>query len=304
MSESFLKNIILPAVIIVAGFAAIFWLTRTVEESRPQLSAEYSDSDLAMNGASVKGFAFGAEGLIADWYFMRALQYIGDKLVQSKEEVINLDDLRSLNPRLLHPLLDNAVELDPHFIGAYSYGALVLPAIDAEKAIALAKKGIDNNPSEWRLYQYLGFIYWKLGRYDEAAEVYQRGSEIAGASPFMKMMSANMKDEGGSRETARAIYREMYNGTTDEGVRITAERRLNDLDSLDEREAIDRVLTEFKEKNGRCATSFNEILSLLSSVKLPNGRDFRVDRANNIVDPTGKPYQIDKENCRVKTDLK
>ncbi len=302
MKESLLQRVILPAVIIVVGFAAVISLSGHISNIRPQLPVGYEDSDLSVRGSHLKGFALGMEGLLADFYFMRSLQYIGKKILESRSEDINIDDLTSLNPRLLHPLLDTAADLDPHFIAPYSYGAMILPAIDPQKAIDLASKGITNNPNEWRLYQHLGYIYWKLGRYNEAAETYGKGSQITGSAPFMKMMAATMKTEGGSRETARAIYRQMLEGTEDEQVRITAERRLLELDSLDEREAIDRALNEFHEKAGRCANNFGEILPMLIKVKLPENRDFRINNANQLVDPTGAPYVLDKENCRVRLD--
>ena len=295
------KQILLTAAIIVGGFVAVFALSNFLENHRPELPVDYEDTDLSMNGSKLKGFALGFEGLMADWYWMRSLQYIGDKIDKSTGD-IDIDDLRSLNPRLLYPYLENATDLDPHFIAAYSYGAVVLPAIDKEKAIAFNQKGIANNPREWRLYQHLGYIYWKLKLYDKAAETYAKGSEIAGAEPFMKMMAASMKTEGGSRDTARHIFRQMLGGSDDPMVRLTAERRLMELDSLDEREAIDLVLTEFKEKNGRCANSFSEILPMLIHVKLPENREFRIDNANNLVDPSDTPYLLDKGECRVKLD--
>ncbi len=210
--------------------------------------------------------------------------------------------MNSLNPRLLYPLLENATDLDPHFIGAYSYGAIVLPAIDKEKAVTFAQKGIANNPGEWRLYQYLGFIYWKLGEFDRAAETYQKGSEIAGSSGFMRLMAAAMKTEGGSRATARTVYNQMLAESDDEAIRITAERRLAQLDWFDERDAINRVLNDFKERNARCANSFGEIVPTLVQVKLPEDRQFRVDTANRLVDPSDAPYKLDKEKCAVTLD--
>lgn len=302
MSRNVLRSIVLPAAIIVAGLAAVIGLSGFLDRNRPELPSGYDDSDLSMNGSKLKGFALGFEGLMADWYWMRSLQYIGGKIVNSKGD-INIDDLRELNPRLLHPYLDNATDLDPHFIAAYSYGAVILPAIDPQKAIAIAQKGIDNNPNEWRLFQQLGYIYWKLGRYADAADTYEKGSQIPTSSAFMKLMAASMRSEGGSRATSRAIYRQMLADSADEQVSITAKRRLMQLDSLDERAAIDRVLADFKEKNGRCANSFGEIAVSLFQVKLPEGREFRVDSAKRLVDPSDAPYILDKENCRTKLDV-
>lgn len=300
--DSILSKFVLPAAIIISGFASIFSLSGFIERSRPPLPVDFADSDLSMKGSRLKGYAFGAEGLIADWYFMRSLQYIGDKLLSRRDGIIDIENLRDLNPRLLYPMLENATDLDPHFIAAYSYGAMLLPAIDPEKAIELTAKGIVNNPDNWRLYQHLAFIYWKIGRYDKASENYEKGSQIAGAAPFMKLMAASMKTEGGSRETARTIYREMLANSDDEQVQITATRRLNELKSLDQRDAVDKVLAEFKEKNGRCANSFPEIMPMLMKIDLPGDNEFLIDNANRLVDPTNAPYLLDKENCTVKLD--
>jgi tetratricopeptide (TPR) repeat protein len=303
MARSMTTNFLLPVMLIVAGFAAVMYLSAFIEQVRPGLPEEYADSDLTMNGSSLKGFAFGTEGLMADWYYMRAIQYVGEKIINSKSEFINLDDLRDLNPRLLYPLLDNATDLDPHYLEAYLYGAIIMPAIDPDKAVAIAEKGVANNPNQWRLYGPLGYIYWRLGRYEKASEIYERGSEIEGAPSFMKMMAASMKTRGGSRETARAIYQNMLESSDDDQVKITAHRRLQQLDSLDDRDAIDAALAQYQEANGRCANSLAEIVTKLMTVKLPENRDFIVDKSHNLVDPTGAPYLLDKENCRSQLDL-
>lgn len=300
MRVGFNKPTIAAIVIGVAGFVSTVFTGQNVDANRPKMPESYTDSDLTMNGSKLKGFALGFEGLIADWYWMRALQYIGDKIVASEKD-INIDDLRDLNPRLLYPFLDNATDLDPQFISAYSYGAMVLPAIDPEKAIAIAKKGIANNPGEWRLYQHLGYIYWKLGRYEEAADTYASGAKIPGSASFMALMAASMKTEGGSRATSRAIYQQMLAEPSDEGTQITAKRRLAQLDSLDERDAIDAVLAKFKEANGRCVNDLREI-NLQLPAKLPAGRAFRIDAQNRVVDPTDAPYLLDKEKCVAKLD--
>ena len=302
MIESTFSKIVLPAVVIIAGFTAIFFISGFIEQRRPALPNEYADSNLGLNGSRLKGYVFGMEGLIADWYYMRSLQYIGNKLLGREEGTIDIENLSDLNPRLLYPMLENATDLDAHFAAAYSYGAVVLPAIDSKKAIDLINKGIANNPDNWRLYQHLGFIYWKLGQYEEAAANYEIGSQITGAAPFMKLMAASMKTEGGSRETARAIYRQMLDSSDDEQVQITANRRLKGLDSLDQRDVIDRSLVDFKERTGRCPGNFSEIFSALMKIALPGENKFLIDRSNQLIDPSGAPYLLDRENCRVKLD--
>ena len=295
------KQIIISAALIVVGFGLIYVLSNFIESKRPPLPENYADQDLALQGAKLKNYSLGFNGLIADWYWMQSLQYLGDKIIKSKEN-INIEDMRSLNPRLLYPLLDNATELDPQFLAAYSFGAVVLPAINPEQAIKITEKGIANNPNEWRLYQHLGFIYWRLKNYEKAAEVYEKGSNIAGAPPFMKMMNAQMKSQGGSRQTARAIYEQMLKEAQDSQTQKVAELRLMQLVSLDERDAIKEVLKNFQAKNNRCANNWTEIFPLLKSVKLPNNKEFHIDKDNNLVDPSGVPYLLNKQFCEVYLD--
>lgn len=302
MNPKSLKTIVATAVII-GGLAAIFVLSNHLEQIKPALPEGYIDQDLALQGAKLKGFSFGAEGLLADWYWFQSLQYIGGKVIESKED-LNLEDLSNLNPRLLYPYLDNATDLDSRFMAVYEYGAVVLPAIDLNQAIKFIEKGIRDNPQEWRLYHQLGYIYWRQNDFAKAAEIYAKGAEIAASPPFMKMMAARMKGEGGSREIAREIYEQMAQNSEDKQTREVAELRLLQLDSLDEREAIGGALQKFKEKSGRCADSLQEIFPLLQSVKLPNGKDFRINQAKKLVDPTGVPYLLDKEKCEAVLDIK
>ena len=293
---------IIAVVVIVFGFAAVFGLSNFLETNRPEMPVEYIDEDLALQGENLKGWSLGFEGLIADWYWVRSLQYMGEKISSSEEEVLDIGNLQSLNPRLLYPLLDNASTVDPKFMVIYSYGAVVLPAIDAKQAIEIAEKGIKNNPDEWRLYQHLGYIYWRMNDFEKASETYQKGSTIKNAPPFMKLMAARMKSEGGSRDIARDIYQQMFNEAEDSNTKENAQLRLLQLDSLDEQDAIRIALEKFKTKTERCVNNWKELLPSLQNVKLPNGKDFRIDKDGNLVDPSDAPYALLKGKCDVAPD--
>ncbi len=292
MRKGSTRQIFFALAIIVCGFAAVFGLSRFVEANRPALPEDYEDEDLALQGARLKGYSLGFEGLIADWYWMKSLQYIGDKILKS-EKGISIDNMREMNPRLLYPYLDNATTLDPKFTSVYEYGAMILPAIDNEQAIKLGEKGIKDNPNEWRLYHYLGFTYWRLKDYEKAADVYGRGSQIAGAPNFMRLMAAKMKSEGSSREIARDIYRQMLVDAADPSLKENAALRLLELDSFDERDAIQKVTEEFKLKNNRCPANWRELFPSLKDVKVSNDRPLRFDKFFAPVDPTDAPYLLE-----------
>lgn len=296
-------KILLPIFFIICGFIFVFFLSNTLENSRPPLPENYTDQDLALQGSRLKGYSLGFEGLIADWYWMQALQYVGNKILENPDAQISLDNMNALNPRLLYPLLDNATDLDPRFMAVYSYGAVVLPTIDKEQAITLLEKGISENPNQWHLYHELGYIYWRLENYEKAATLYEQGAHLPGAPKWMVMLALRMKSEGGSRETARAVYRQMLEETQDEQIREHAALRLLQLEWFDERDAIRDTLGKFKEKNNRCAESWSEIFALLKNYKLQDGRDFRIDAGNNLVDPSGAPYRLEQNECNVELDF-
>jgi tetratricopeptide (TPR) repeat protein len=301
-SQNF-RDIVISAVIFAVGVFSIYALTSKLEQIRPPLPKGYEDSDLTVEGGRLRGYSFGAEGLVADWYWMRALQYLGTKMVEAKTGPGV--DLKPLNPRLLYPMLDNASTLDPRFVTVYAYGATVLPEVDPQEAIRLTEKGITNNPEQWKLYHFLGFIYWELKDYPKAAEVYDRGSRLPGAPNWMRMMAVNMQGEGGTRETARQIYGQVYDQAQDEETRNFAKARLLGLESLDEREAINDVLANYAEKNGRCPANWREVFPLIRRVRSKAGKELRFDSSTLApVDPSDAAYLLVNEGkCEAAVDI-
>lgn len=292
------RKYVLAFSVMLASLLVAAILSSRLDAARPALPPDYGDSDLALQGKYLKGYLLGAEGLVADWYWILSLQYLGGKIVASTDDNINVENLTTLNPRLLYPYLDNATDLDPHFSAAYSFGAILLPAIDKDQAITLTKKGIQHNPENWRLYQYLGYIYWRNKEYEQAAETYEAGSKINGAPPFMRQMAAAMLTRGGSRSVARAMYVQMLAEAEDEQSKRNAQLRLMELDSIEEIEAVNSALAVIKETSGTCPPSLSAVFPRLRSIRLENG-DFRVDASNNLVDPSGSAYEYDPLKCTI-----
>jgi tetratricopeptide (TPR) repeat protein len=292
----------LTVLVILSGFVAVFFLTGFVERQRPPLPLNYEDEDVALQGSEFKGFVFGADGLVADWYWMNSLQYMGKKISSVGLSNLNLEDMRALNPRLLYPYLNNATDLDPRFMAPYSYGATVLPAIDANEAIALTEKGIAHNPNDVRLLQYLGYIHWRLKDYEKAADAYDRGARIPGAPPFFRLMAARMRSDSGSRETAREIYKQAMAEADDQQTKNSAMLWLYRLDADEELEVINKVLGDHYTRTGRCVGRWAEALPALRSASGSAGVDLRVDPSQNLVDPTGVPYRLNREKCQAEID--
>lgn len=279
--------------IVVVCMTAVVCLARRMESRASEANLLPAEERLYIKGPAAKRMSLGFNALIADWYWMRSLQYVGRK--STKVERLRLDNLSELDLKLLAPLLDTAATLDPQFMAVYEYGAVVLPIVsDADRdedSIALLQKGIAANPQAWRLYHHLGYIHWQRGDYKAASEAYGAGSRIAGAPSWMRNMEANMMAQGATPEFAREVYRRMHDETTDEQVKLFALYRLAQLDSVAERERINGVLSAARARSGRCPSSWRETTAQLRAAGL------RMDSTGSPVDPTDAPYVLDQQNC-------
>jgi tetratricopeptide (TPR) repeat protein len=280
---------------IIVGLAGVVMLSRLLDSRRPPANQILQEENLYLNGNTAKRLSLGFNGMVADWYWMRSLQYVGRKVLSSSQDSM-LDSLGDLNLSLLAPLLDTATTLDPAFIEPYEYAAIVLPAVDVDAAIRLTKKGIAANPSSWKLYHHLGYIYWQRGDYAAAAQTYGAGAEIPGAPAWMKAMKAKMSADGGSRGTAREIYSRMFEDSVDTKVKDMAALRLKQLDSLDERDLIRKVLLSYQSKRNQCPSSWPELAAALQALR------FSLDNRGSPLDPAGFPYHLTKQGCDVELD--
>jgi tetratricopeptide (TPR) repeat protein len=283
------------AAAVVAGLLGVYALSQWLDARRPPEDPFLTYEETYVTPEAARRMSLGFNGLLADWYWLRSLQYVGRKMDAYKER-FTLDDMSPLGIKNLGALLDRATTLDPDFMAAYEFGAVVLPAVDRDAAVRLVEKGIRDNPREWRLYHHLGYINWRAGRYREAADAYRAGSRVEGAPNWMAAMAARVELDGGARDVARELYRRMYEDSGDEQVKTLAAKRLAQIDSLDERDLIRRVLSDFRARAGRCPSSWREAAPLLRAAGL------RTDGSGAPVDPTDLPYVLDPAACEVDLD--
>ena len=280
--------------VVVIGMACAALLIRRIDTLRPPADPNAIDESLYLDGKTARRISLAFNGLAADWYWMRSLQYVGRKVLNGGD--VPIDNLGQLNLKLLAPLLDTATTLDPEFLDPYEYAAIVLPDINVNEAIRITQKGIDANPHAWRLYHHLGYIYWQQRDYKAASEMYGRGAQVPGALPWMQAMKAKMAADGGSRSTAREIYTRMYEESADEKVKEMAHKRLLQLDSLDQRDSLRKLFTAYQTRTGKCPNSWKELEPVFRALRMP------VATSGAPLDPTGVPYVLRPGACEVDLD--
>ena len=230
------------------------------------------------SGDVLKKLSLGHDGLLADIYWTRVVQYYGGRLRDRKTDF-----------SLLAPLLDITVTLDPQLLIAYSFGTTFLSARpprgpgQPEKAVELLQRGIRANPDVWRLWHELGFVYyWDLQDYAKASAAYLEGSKHPDARPWMKVMAAVIAQKGNNRETSRFLWTEIYNSAGDELIRKNALRHLETLRTLDDIDELERRVVLFRERTGRWPASWREMVAAGMLQGIP-------------MDPKGFPYQLQPE---------
>lgn len=279
----------LPVLLVAMTLGLLYPVQRWIDSMTPSKAVDDEMLYFA-SGETIKKLSPGLDAIVADIYWIRTVQYFGGKLID-RDNPLSLDT-KDIKMDLLAPLLNVTVTLDPHLIPAYRFGAIFLPERDFRAAVDLLNRGIEANPSEWRLYQDLGYVYWQNGDYAKAAEVYERGGKIEGAHWWMSDLAGVMRIRGGSREAAREVYLR-YVDEDDPRVRNQAIARLKQIRSIDEREAINSALAWYKQRFGNCPTSLQTIAPGLRSMGL------QLNEEGLPVDPEGFHYAYDLGQCRV-----
>jgi hypothetical protein len=270
-----LALVILSVVLLTQAFFGLYLIQNRIDREFGDYRAT-EEILYVENGDLLKRALLGFESIAADLYWLRTVQYFGGK--RSFEPGKRFD--------LLEPLLDITTSLDPQLTIAYSYGAIFLSepfpvgAATPVKGIALVEKGIRHNPEHWRLYLDRGFIYfWYLKDYHQAAESFLAGSKIPGAPYWMTGMAGRALTRGGERQTARELWRALYETAENEQMRGNALVHLQQLDALDQIDALDRIIVDYRQKSGRNVAGWGDLIraGLLPGVP---------------ADPTGVPYVL------------
>lgn len=261
------------SVLLLLSLGSSVFLLRRLDQVRSHATLE---EVLYLNSPKlVKQLSLGYDGLLADIYWTRAVQYFGSHHVAKAE-----------NYDLLFPLLEITTKLDPQLIVAYQFGANFLgskPPLGAgqpDKAVALLEYGIRNNPDNWKLYYELGFFYYMEKKdYAKAAEAFERGTKVPNAHPVLRVLAARMAQHAGEIQTARMLWQAAYSTTQDSLIRKNAVEHLRALQVDEDITELEKMLAAYRDQTGALPSSFSVLVGAGMLRGVP-------------VDPDGKPYKL------------
>lgn len=234
--------------------------------------------------AALSRIALGFDALLADVYWIRAIQHYG-------AERLALDGQPRRFP-LLYPLLDLTTTLDPYFNIAYRFGAIFLSEPPPggpgkpDLAVQLLRKGLAAQPGKWQYHHDIGFVhYWGLRDPVAAAAWFRRAAQQPNAPNWLLPVAAAMLTQGADRSSARYLWRQILEAD-EPWLRRRAERALLQIDALDEIDALNAIVAAVPRR---------------PDVPITWGDVLRARRLRGVpLDPTGTPYVLDPQTGRVR----
>jgi tetratricopeptide (TPR) repeat protein len=243
------------AILLLLLVPLVPWSQSKIEEGVGSFRAQKEVLYL-WSGEQVRKIFPGFEGLAADIYWLRTVQYYGGQRLFSRKRDFTL----------LRPLVEITTTLDPRLEIAYRYGAVFLsepPPMGAgrpHEGIEILEKGTRALPESWRLRQHLGFFYFLyLGDARRAAAILEEAAELPGAAFWLRTLAAELLVQGGDRAEARQMWQHLFDQSEEGILRENARWQLATLDSLDRADRIAKAVEEFKRRHGHRPQHLEEL---------------------------------------------
>jgi len=280
--------------LVVALMAAAIRVQAERERRYPSQAIESDTLDLG-SGALVSRLSIAYAPLVADVYWIRAVQYYGGtkRRLAAEPAMLTPPPALAADPAgqypLLYPLLDLTTTLDPRFNVAYRFGSVFLaePYPNGpgrpDLAVMLLEKGLLSRPDKWEYMEDIGFVhYWYRQDYRAAAAWFEKASRVTGAPWWLASLAATTLAQGGDRRSSRRMWTAIHESAEVDWLKRDAERRLLQLRALDEIDALQTQLSDFLKRTGQQAATWPDLV---------RGRVV----PGVMVDPTGTPYELTQE---------
>jgi len=284
---------IVYAVVGILGLGAVSVGLQNLRDVRyPPVSSD--KETLYMTQRATGRVVFTHRSLASDLYWIRAIQYFGDRTLRAQRLtralVVAPPPALAADPPvafdLLYPLLDIATTLDPQFNVAYRFGAIFLSEEyphgpgRPDQAVALLEKGLRASPDKWQYWQDIGFVYyWSRHEYPKAAEAFRRGADIPGSPWWLRSLAATTLAKGGDRAASRLLWQQMNETANNEYARNAARLKLQQLDALEIIERLQQAIDRFAARRGTPVTAWNDLIAAGMIPGVP-------------LDPAGVPYEL------------
>jgi hypothetical protein len=262
--------LILSLLLLIAGFSYLVDARKSPHELIGELM--YFPSGIALRAGSMGYYA-----PLADVVWLRFIQYYGEH---------RLTDTRF---QLMYHILDILTTLDPGFLYAYTLGGLMLThdAQRPDQAHALLKKGMYENPEEWRIpfmYAFMNYVF--LQEYHVARTYFGIAAQKPGAPDMVKRWHAFVTySKLGDLKTGLALWIDFYEDTRNPEEKSIARYYIEKIRMRLDIEYLTEKVEEFKIRHGRQPYALSELITGATIDSIPS-------------EPHGGRYYLDEGSVR------
>ncbi len=272
---------LLPAVLVVWGFVVCYLLQIGIDRAGEKRMREKAIEELMYfpSGQFIRQATIEYQVLAADFVWLRAIQYYGHHLMTDRKY------------EWLGHVFEILAVLDPKFVGAYHFGAITL-AWDARKpqeAVDFLIRGMRANPVSWELPFDAAFIsFMQLRDYERAGVLFDIASRLPGAWQITARWAAVAMSRAGDFETARQMWREIYENTENRALRELVIRQLRNLKLEEGLAVLQSAVDRFRDDKGRPPNRLSELLAAGYLQRIPE-------------EPYGGSFYLDGDRVRSST---
>jgi tetratricopeptide (TPR) repeat protein len=219
------------------------------------------------SGDSIGRMSLSFKPLLADLYWIRAVQYFGGTRIAAEQARYPGREAPASHYDLLYPLLDVTTTLDPQFNIAYRFGSIFLaegypngPG-QPELAIKLLDKGFAANPTKWQYVYDKAFVYyWSVKDYQQSAHWFSEAARIKGSPSWMPGLAAFMLGQGGDRRSSRFLWQQIHDTAEQQYMRDNATFHLTQLDLADLADRLSALLDRYRAQTGLHPMDFEPLV--------------------------------------------
>lgn len=271
-----------PALILFClglSYVAQIYYDGWLRYSDPKVNVSYNVliEPQPLSSTIAKAVSFGATELLADYYWLQFIQYYGggDPAGQYRK---------------MPELLNTVTDLSPKFLLAYQTGLLDLPAEGyVNEAIALGEKGERNLPDRWEIPYYTGLVYHIYKKdFVNAAKQFDIAASLPGAPVSTQLFAGIYHNNADQRATAYAIFKNLYDTSTDQYIKERASKYVGHLEGLF---TLQDGVNKFQSQFGHLPKNLNELVSgkIISEIPVsPLGATYSYDPATGTVSDAKK----------------
>lgn len=247
-------------------------------------------------GDYLKLAVLGYRQVVADLIWLQAVQHIGAKRDTQ------------LGYTWTYHAVDVLTDLDPTFIPPYQATGLFLGVLVGrqEEGLAIVRKGISHNPSNWQLPFLAGYIsYYERCDAAGAGEFFRMAAQVPGSPAYLPQLAARMTVESGDPAAALEFLDRFSRSVADERIREALFNRKKEIVQEQDLRVLEESIRRYRLKYGQAPAKLDDLMlrGIISQLpEDPLGGQYEIDGLTGAVSASSKRDRLrihEKVACRV-----